>query len=128
LVVDNLQLCNFHTVLVRITYFLWLWLVKTLLSLKLYFLFESCSWWRSSVEPTLINHLRKHRYINGNEFTLTDIYLGFSLFHAKKFKLFDHNRIIKDYYQRLSNRLAFECAFQLLWNKINNFIIKRKFS
>jgi triacylglycerol lipase len=86
----------------------WWWRTYNMLTAALF------SWWRREVEPILTAHLRNHRYINGDELTLTDIYLGFSLYHANKFKLFEHNRIIKNYYSRLSKRPAFDCAFNPL--------------
>lgn len=59
-------------------------------------------------EKVLSDDLGENEYIQGNEFTLTDILIGFSLHLAHEQGLLKHSpKPVIDYYQRISQRKAF---------------------
>jgi len=65
-------------------------------------------WWHNRVEPIICNHLGNNKYIQGDEFTATDLYLGFSLTFIKHNGILEKsNKKIQDYYDRILKRPAF---------------------
>jgi len=61
--------------------------------------------------PMLTKELESHDYVNGNEFTATDIYVGYTLFIADILKLVKTDTKIHEYLQRLKARPAWSKAF-----------------
>jgi len=61
--------------------------------------------------PMLEKDLESHDYINGNEFTATDIYVGYTLFIADILKLVKGDNKISQYLARLKLRPAWGKAF-----------------
>jgi glutathione S-transferase len=65
-------------------------------------------WWLKSVEPVVVKHLGDNKYLQGNEFTATDFFLGYTLsFIAHNGILKKSDKKIVDYYERISTRNAF---------------------
>jgi glutathione S-transferase len=65
-------------------------------------------WWLKSVEPVIVKDLGENKYIQGNEFTATDFFLGYTLtFIAHNGILKKSDKKIVDYYERISTRNAF---------------------
>jgi glutathione S-transferase len=77
-------------------------------------------WWSSVVRPVLCEHLAGQDYINGKNFSLTDVYLAYSLYWANKIGLLKdaENKPIADYFARTISRPAFKKAFGDV--KLNN--------
>jgi len=73
----------------------------------------SRSWWSHTVRPVIFAKLQDKKYLNGDEFTATDVYLGFSLFLAHHGGLLSkaQDKTILDYYGRLCTRPAFVSVF-----------------
>jgi len=71
------------------------------------------TWWHSTVVPVLMAQLSQHEYIMGKNFTITDVYLGYSLYWAHKAGLLAHeqDKVIAEYYARLAARPAFKKVF-----------------
>jgi len=67
--------------------------------------------YESLIVPFLTKDLQGTLYINGDEFTATDLFLGYTLFLAENLKLIDHDSVIGEYYKRLSSREAFRRSF-----------------
>ena len=71
------------------------------------------TWWLKIVEPTIIQDLGENQFLQGNEFTATDFFLGYTL------SFIQHNGIMKksdpkivEYYQRITSRKAFSDAME----------------
>lgn len=66
------------------------------------------NWWLQKVEPLICSHLGDNKYLQGNEFTATDILLGFSLSFVKHTGIMKKsNKKIQEYYQRILDRQQF---------------------
>jgi len=61
--------------------------------------------------PMVDRDLEDNLYINGNEFSATDIYVGYTLFLAENLKLIVPDSRIANYYARLKERPAWGRAF-----------------
>jgi len=61
--------------------------------------------------PKLEHDLAEGDYVNGNEFTATDIYVGYTLFIAGVLKLVKPDTAISNYLERLKARPAWSKAF-----------------
>jgi glutathione S-transferase len=69
-------------------------------------------WWKKVVAPKIIFDLGTNQYINGNTFTCTDIFLGYSLSLAEALGLFKAESDIGHYFKRLIERPAFANSLQ----------------
>jgi len=70
-------------------------------------------WWHKVVLPKLEKDLGDNNYMQGDEFTLTDIYVGFSCFGGNHLGLLRESPKIKAYLQRLAERPAFKKSFPM---------------
>jgi len=67
------------------------------------------NWWLNKVEPIIASHLGDNKYLQGNEFTATDLLLGYSLTFVKYNGIMKKsNKKIVEYYQRILERPAFK--------------------
>jgi len=73
---------------------------------------STVKWWEEECLPIFEKDLGDNNFINGNSFSLTDIYLCFSIGHAFHAGLLKNaSKKIVDYYQRISKRAKFKKAF-----------------
>jgi len=71
------------------------------------------TWFNHVVAPVLQQHLGDSEYINGPNFTATDVYVGFSLFVAEtQLGLLQTHKQLKAYLYRLMARPAFQAALK----------------
>jgi len=70
-------------------------------------------WWASTARPVVLASLKGNEFIMGNTFSITDIYLGYSLYWANKLGLLKDKEDlpIASYFARLIARPAFKKAF-----------------
>jgi glutathione S-transferase len=64
-------------------------------------------WWKKVVAPKILMDLGTNDYINGNTFTCTDIFLGYSLLLASLLGLFKADSDLGKYFKRLMERPGF---------------------
>jgi len=76
-----------------------------------YFTNALATWWKDRCEPILVKALGDKRYVQGPEFTLSDIYLGYTLmFVNHNGLLLKSHKSIQYYYARLCERPAFKMS------------------
>ena len=70
-------------------------------------------WWNSTVVPKLERDLVDNKFLQGDEFSLTDIYLGYTLFIASAYdpKLVSTPKLLSAYYKRVTDRVCFKSCF-----------------
>jgi len=71
------------------------------------------TWWTGVVLPVLTAALKGQDFINGKNFTLTDVYLGYSLYFANNAGLLsdEASKPVAEYYARIAARPAFKKVY-----------------
>jgi glutathione S-transferase len=72
---------------------------------------SAAKWWHEKAEPIILGHLGENKYLQGASFSITDIYLGYTLtLLAHNGVLAKSHKNITAYYHRILNREAFSRA------------------
>jgi len=73
----------------------------------------STSWWQNTVRPVILDQLKEGDYINGKTFSLTDIYVGFTMYWVNRAGILTEkeDKPVLAYYKRLETRPGFKKAF-----------------
>jgi len=73
----------------------------------------STSWWQNTVRPVILEQLKDGDYINGKTFTLTDVYVGFTIYWVDRAGILTEkeDKPVVAYFKRIESRPGFKKAF-----------------